>query len=669
MHLMDHHPSTNLFQLLNVCPPMHGDVTLAEQSAQLLHLKYTSRSLERHARDGNSRSEGYDDSREADVENQNHNVRVLNRYARQEGAIYPNVSIPTNVTRSPPIRANDLIHQVHRPAALMTPAEEAAVRKKRLESRNQLLFCCYVVYYALTSAIQSIRSTLRLWIVSIVVFMELCAYFVPPLQLVFSARLPTDVEWELGVKSTTTTGRDGDDSASLNAFTQEPHTTASVVQEEAIHHHQQQQPRQIMRALDSHGRDMKFAMALQDSCIYSYDLGEQKWSNHVLRHDFHRDIQVMKWKPQSENILAVGCRHGVCLWDIKRRIGGAVGSTEQTGVMMFLKHDVHGYQSMLMNLGEDNGDDMMRREMPGIDDLDWYPLAKHITMFACCSRKDHRVIVWHMIRRKSSSSDGGDSSLFTPEWHKSFITRFNGGIRSLGFSPNGQFLAVFTIGNVFRIYHVNVDEQIHRNRMTNTSSPLTIDPGQWNSEKWKTDGGRSVQCFQWAHNSRFLLISEQGDCKIHVLKMGQQRFMKRQTMDYYFTIDLSEYEFYPTGSTDKRSHRALFSSEVDEDADDEELVAVEDGDDETDSLLRNSSNVTKQSAIRCCGVIKQFRLDQNGERLAVCFEGRENGELIAVMRCDFDTPETKTPVMPLYVCSTCVSLDSRIPTHFFSLLL
>jgi WD40 repeat protein len=46
------------------------------------------------------------------------------------------------------------------------------------------------------------------------------------------------------------------------------------------------------------------------------------------------------------------------------------------------------------------------------------------------SLKDHRILLWSLDENK--------------KWNYKFITKLNGGISTLGFSPNGRYLASFT---------------------------------------------------------------------------------------------------------------------------------------------------------------------------------------------------------------------------------
>ncbi|CAG8504058.1 11785_t:CDS:10 [Diversispora eburnea] len=60
-----------------------------------------------------------------------------------------------------------------------------------------------------------------------------------------------------------------------------------------------------------------FAIAHKDDAIFLYDLRTETWFPEILENELlQKDITCMSWKPLGGNILAVGCKNGICLWEI-----------------------------------------------------------------------------------------------------------------------------------------------------------------------------------------------------------------------------------------------------------------------------------------------------------------------------------------------------------------
>ncbi|KAJ3410759.1 hypothetical protein HDV05_003261 [Chytridiales sp. JEL 0842] len=60
-----------------------------------------------------------------------------------------------------------------------------------------------------------------------------------------------------------------------------------------------------------------FAIAHRQDTVHLYDIASESWfprQSHGLVHEFQKDVTCLAWKPHSGNVLAVGCRNGVCVW-------------------------------------------------------------------------------------------------------------------------------------------------------------------------------------------------------------------------------------------------------------------------------------------------------------------------------------------------------------------
>eukprot|EP01080_Neovahlkampfia_damariscottae_P004153 gene4153-7463_t len=291
-----------------------------------------------------------------------------------------------------------------------------------------------------------------------------------------------------------------------------------------------------IRTQDWNSKSFILAVVLQDNSVYFFNMKSEKWSKQIIRHDFHVEISTLKWRPNSEHIFAVGCKYGICVWDLNKRIGDIGTDLNSNGICIFLK--VEGFES--------------------ITSLDWSPCGNKL---AVGSLKDHRILLWTLDENK--------------KWNYKFITKFDGGITNLGFSPNGNSLVSFTLSNTFRIWNTN----------------------SWKSEKWYNVNSPTT-CFAWSPNSNYLLYSELNHDEIFILTFNSNS--SKIEGKPFLNINLSEFKF-------------KFSR------------------DDEDSL-------------NLCGDISEISLDQNGERLVVSFE---NSNLLAVMRCDFNSIKTLNPVSPL----------------------
>ncbi|KAG9299888.1 hypothetical protein G9A89_005417 [Geosiphon pyriformis] len=79
-------------------------------------------------------------------------------------------------------------------------------------------------------------------------------------------------------------------------------------------------------ALAWHPYNSLFAVVHRLDAIFLYDLRVDSWFPEALETDLQKEITSLAWKPLGGNILAVGCRRGICLWEIPLRKDATLSS-------------------------------------------------------------------------------------------------------------------------------------------------------------------------------------------------------------------------------------------------------------------------------------------------------------------------------------------------------
>ncbi|CAJ0765348.1 10336_t:CDS:10 [Entrophospora sp. SA101] len=87
-----------------------------------------------------------------------------------------------------------------------------------------------------------------------------------------------------------------------------------------------------------HPRCSLFAIAHKADAIYLYDLRVEAWFPEVLETELQREITCMAWKPFGSNLLAVGCRRGICLWELSLNQNINSGDTSTLSAWMHYLH-------------------------------------------------------------------------------------------------------------------------------------------------------------------------------------------------------------------------------------------------------------------------------------------------------------------------------------------
>lgn len=177
-----------------------------------------------------------------------------------------------------------------------------------------------------------------------------------------------------------------------------------------------------------------------------------------MEHEFQKDINCLEWKPNNGSTLAVGCKDGICLWNIlSKRVQVGSGTTtmvDEHAWMNFLKYPKFG----------------------PVNTLSWCPSGRYL---AAGSINYNGVIVW-------------DVDIENPTPLAEYCL---GGVTKLMYSPNGKYLFASTTGNVFRVW----------------------DTETWANEKWKTNSSY-CQAAAWSSDGNLLAFSEARDSKIYIVR-------------------------------------------------------------------------------------------------------------------------------------------------------
>jgi WD40 repeat protein len=170
---------------------------------------------------------------------------------------------------------------------------------------------------------------------------------------------------------------------------------------------------------------------------------------------------VCKYKPSTANdsILAVGTEHGICLWDTHQRLTPFFESHDENRTFTHEEDDVNLRPKRQYKDETQNGACVFLRTSTPVTTIEWFPPSYAITkkvidhehvvddviytdMFVSGSTQDHRVMIWQLIPPANRVS----ADTWNYDWRcVQILDRKNGGIKSLAFSPNGHYLAVFTM--------------------------------------------------------------------------------------------------------------------------------------------------------------------------------------------------------------------------------
>ncbi len=181
----------------------------------------------------------------------------------------------------------------------------------------------------------------------------------------------------------------------------------------------------------------------------------------MLRHEFHKNVRVCKHKPSitSESILAVGTENGICLWDTTQRLTPLFESRDED--QEYEDENIFIRPKRQYKDETQNGVCVFLKTSSPVTTIEWFPPSIASTrkviaheqivediiypnMFVSGSTSDHRVMIWQLVPPAHTSRTSVQN--WNYNWRcVQVLDRKNGGIKAMAFSPNGKYLAVFTM--------------------------------------------------------------------------------------------------------------------------------------------------------------------------------------------------------------------------------
>ncbi|KAF7721860.1 hypothetical protein EC973_004068 [Apophysomyces ossiformis] len=220
-------------------------------------------------------------------------------------------------------------------------------------------------------------------------------------------------------------------------------------------------------------------MAHKDNCVYVYKLEGSVWVCKVLKHKFMLDITCLEWKQRAGGTLAVGCRKGVCVWNIH-------SSMENTSN----QHETDATERVSALITSQT----MKQPSPRYHPNAWmtyyrYPGHEHISavawdptpgsfLIAAASGTSNTLVIYDTLLQQTKP-----------------LKRYGKGNVLLRWSPDGEWLYSASISGYSRVWETR----------TWTSSQFLNPPGLW------------VQSACWAPDNRSLFYSMRGKSDIYML--------------------------------------------------------------------------------------------------------------------------------------------------------
>ncbi|KAI9007544.1 WD40-repeat-containing domain protein [Phycomyces nitens] len=214
----------------------------------------------------------------------------------------------------------------------------------------------------------------------------------------------------------------------------------------------------------------RLALAHKDNTVYIYERDPEtsRWTCALLKHKFMNDITCLEWKPRAGGVLAVGCRHGVCVWDLyaKRVKGAASVSTNPQHQTVNVGLHPTAWMSYFRTPGQDN-----------ISSIAWDPSLSS-NVFVAASTSTSTLVAYDIV-----------THLATP------LKRHGKGNVLLRWSPDGNWLYSATMAGA--------------SRMWNTKT--------WASVKFSNPPGLWVKTACWSPDSKSIFYSMRGKRDLYAL--------------------------------------------------------------------------------------------------------------------------------------------------------
>ncbi|CAO3645300.1 unnamed protein product [Mucor hiemalis] len=192
--------------------------------------------------------------------------------------------------------------------------------------------------------------------------------------------------------------------------------------------------------------------------VYVYEKQDDIWTCQVLFHEKMKSITCLEWKLRSSGTLAVGCKEGVCVWNLERNHSATIDSKPRYHPHAYMKYLTYPHQDY-------------------ISSLTWDPTpGSHL--LAVVSAVSNVLVIHDTLLDRTIP-----------------LKRYGKGNILLRWSPSGEWL--FEGGSA------------GTSRMWDTSD--------WSSQQIKNPPGLWIQSACWAPDNRTLIYSMCGKSDIHAL--------------------------------------------------------------------------------------------------------------------------------------------------------